>query len=285
MKRIIATLLAALPLIMMDAETETADTTFIYGDKHILVCDSAGKTRVSVCTADSGQMKRTYETEFVGGQEIQRMYVSTVFFPEIVMKKPSLYSHYPSLFFGFSMLGNGVMSPGGNNEMHSRDSKSWEWGITLAKIAFRTTEQTSINFALTFGQVHHHFQGNYVLATTDGKSYMKVVEDGEVKKSYISYNSIKVPVTFEWAKRIHGKTVYAGLGASLEFRYKDHSRYFIGKKKYTSTGDTNINPIGINLEAYMGIWGITVYGRAGLTPLLKRSNAPECHTFTVGIGF
>ena len=62
---------------------------------------------------------------------IEKVFVTSPFIPQTLSKrKRSLESHYPTFFFGCSQLpqrGN----VGGNNEMHSRDSKSWEWGITL----------------------------------------------------------------------------------------------------------------------------------------------------------
>ena len=32
----------------------------------------------------------------------------------------------------------------GNNEMHSRDSKSWEWGITLTSLCFRLSNEMAL---------------------------------------------------------------------------------------------------------------------------------------------
>ena len=283
MKRMIISLIVALPAAMA-AETATTDTTFVLGNKHITVCDSAGKTNVRINTDDGKILTRTYETEYTGNREEKRVYVKSIFFPDLVTKKPCI-AHYPILFLGINTLGGSVMSPGGSTGMHSRDSKSWEWGLTLTQAAFRLAGNTAINVSLNIGQVHHHFQGNYVLATSDGKTFMRVIEDAEVKKSYVSYATIRVPIIFEWQNRINHKSVFAGIGASLEYRTNDYSRYFIGKKKYTSAHDINIAPLGVNMEAYMGVGPIVIYGRAGLTPLLKKSNAPECYTFAAGIGF
>ncbi|NPD92903.1 hypothetical protein [Xylanibacter muris] len=283
MKRIIITLIAAMPMAAF-AGTESSDTTFVLGNKQIIVSDSAGKTKVRINTCNGEKLTRTYETEYIDNQEVKRIYVTSPFFPESFIKKkrnPRTYTHYPTLLFGTNMLGGNIMSPGGSTAMHSRDSKSWEWALTVAQMAFNTGSNTSVNLSMNIGQVHNHFQGNYVLATEDGKTFMREIEDGEVKKSYISYTTIRVPIIFEWQRY----RLFAGIGASLEYRTNDYARYFIGKKKYTSSRDINIAPLGINMEAYIGVGAFVIYGRAGITPLLKKSNAPECYTFATGIGF
>lgn len=45
-----------------------------------------------------------------------------------------------------------------------------------------------------------------------------------------------------------------------------------------------MNPLGVNLEIRAGYGFIMVYGRAALTPLLKKSHAPECYPVALGLG-
>lgn len=173
---------------------------------------------------------------------------------------------------------------GGNNEMHSRDSKSWEWGITLTSLCFRLSNEMALTSSLSIGQVHHHFKDNYVLSTENGVSAMTPIEGETLKKSYISYNVLRLPIMLEWQKRIGCHDAFLALGPSVEYRWHEHSRYFIGKHKHTETGDINLNPIGLNLEARAGYSGVMLYARAGVTPLLKKTKAPECYPMTIGLG-
>ena len=78
---------------------------------------------------------------------------------------------------------------------------------------------------------------------------------------------------------------FLALGPSVEYRWHEHSRYFIGKHKHTETGDINLNPIGVNIEARAGYSGVMLYARAGVTPLLNKAKAPECYPMTIGLGF
>lgn len=244
-------LAALLPLTGMAAET--GDTTFVVNNKKIVVNDSAGSTKISVYGSDGKKFNRTYETNFVDGQEIERVYVTSPFIPQSLNRKKSKpRSHYPLFFMGFSQLAGSVMGTGGNAGMHTRDSKSWEYGFTLTSLAFRITNPLALTSAFQIGQVHHHFQDNYVLSTTDGITSMRQIEGETLKKSYISYTFIRIPVMLEWQKRTGGADMFAAIGPSVELRWNDHSRYFIGKNKTTETGDINMNPVGLNLDIRAG---------------------------------
>lgn len=276
-------LAALLPLTGMAAET--GDTTFVVNNKKIVVNDSAGSTKISVYGSDGKKFNRTYETNFVDGQEIERVYVTSPFIPQSLNRKKSKpRSHYPLFFMGFSQLAGNVMGTGGNAGMHTRDSKSWEYGFTLTSLAFRITNPLALTSAFQIGQVHHHFQDNYVLSTADGITSMRQIEGETLKKSYISYTFIRIPVMLEWQKRTGGADMFAAIGPSIELRWNDHSRYFIGKNKTTETGDINMNPVGLNLDIRAGYGCLMIYARTALTPLLKTSVAPKCYPVSFGLG-
>lgn len=279
------TLIIAALLPTMAQAIETNDTTLNVNGKQIVVNDSAGHTRISVYTEDGGKLTRTYETSYTDGQEIERVYVTSPFIPQGANRKKSRpRSHYPFFFMGFNQIPGSIMGTGGNKAMHSRDSKSWEWGTTVMSIAFRLAHRLALTSAFQAGQVHNHFQDNYVLSTQDGMTSMRPVEGETLKKSYISYNVIHIPLMLEWQHRMGGSDLFAAFGPSIEYRWNDHSRYFIGKKKSTETADINMNPVGVSLEAFVGYGCLLIYGRAALTPLLKTRNAPECHPVAIGLG-
>lgn len=271
---------------------EVNDTTITVNDQKVVITQDGNETSVKIYKQDGSQMTKISDTQFVDGQEVEKVYVTSPFIPQTLSKrKRNLSSHYPTFFFGSSQLPGSIGSMGGNNEMHSRDSKSWEWGITLTSLCFRLANNVALTSSISIGQVHNHFKDNYVLSTIDGKSMMtqKLDENQEVsnlKKSYISYNVLRLPIMLEWQQRIgRSDDAYLAIGPSIEYRWHEHSRYFIGKHKFTETGDINLNPIGVNLEARAGYGAIMIYGRIGLTPLLKKSNAPECYPMTIGLGF
>lgn len=274
-------LLFALLLPAVAMAGEPADTTIIVDDNRIVVNDSAGITSVSVYKDDGTQLTRTYETSFADGQEVERVYVTSPFIPQTLGKnKKPMESHYPFFFMGYNLLSDGMAGFSGSTALHTRDSKSWEFGFTLASVAFRLGRNLALTTAMQTTWAYNHFQGNYVLTTTDGMSSLVEKEDIKVKKSYISYSIIRVPVMMEWSR----KSFYAGLGASIDMRMSDESKYRANKKTYTETEDINLKPLGLNLEMRMGYGFLMLYGRVGLTPLLKTSSAPKCYSVSFGMG-
>lgn len=274
-------LLFALLLPAVAMAGEPADTTLVVNNRRIVVNDSAGITSVSVYKDDGTQLTRTYETSFADGQEVERVYVTSPFIPQTLGKnKKPMESHYPFFFMGYNLLSDGAMGFSGSTALHTRDSKSWEFGFTLASVAFRLGRNLALTTAMQTTWAYNHFQGNYVLTTTDGMSSLVEKEDIKVKKSYISYSIIRVPVMMEWSR----KSFYAGLGASIDMRMSDESKYRANKKTYTETEDINLKPLGLNLEMRMGYGFLMLYGRVGLTPLLKTSSAPKCYSVSFGMG-
>lgn len=274
-------LLFALLLPAAAMAGEPADTTIIVDDNRIVVNDSAGITSVSVYKDDGTQLTRTYETSFADGQEVERVYVTSPFIPQTLGKnKKPMESHYPFFFMGYNLLSDGMAGFSGSTALHTRDSKSWEFGFTLASVAFRLGRNLALTTAMQTTWAYNHFQGNYVLTTTDGMSSLVEKEDIKVKKSYISYSIIRVPVMMEWSKG----SFYAGAGMSIDMRMSDESKYRANKKTYTETEDINMKPLGLNLEMRMGYGFLMLYGRVGLTPLLKTSSAPKCYSVSFGMG-
>lgn len=274
-------LLFALLLPTAAMASEPADTTIIVDDNRIVVNDSAGITSVSVYKDDGTQLTRTYETSFADGQEVERVYVTSPFIPQTLGKnKKPMESHYPFFFMGYNLLSDGMAGFSGSTALHTRDSKSWEFGFTLASVAFRLGRNLALTTAMQTTWAYNHFQGNYVLTTTDGMSSLVEKEDIKVKKSYISYSIIRVPIMMEWSKG----SFYAGAGMSIDMRMSDESKYRANKKTYTETDDINMKPLGLNLEMRMGYGFLMLYGRVGLTPLLKTSSAPKCYSVSFGMG-
>lgn len=136
---------------------EANDTTIRVNDQNIVIKQDGEQTSVKIYKMNGNEMTKISETQFVDGQEVEKVYVTSPFIPQTLSKrKRRLESHYPTFFFGCSQLPGSRGSMGGNNEMHSRDSKSWEWGITLTSLCFRLSNEMALTSSLSIGQVHHH---------------------------------------------------------------------------------------------------------------------------------
>ncbi len=106
------------------ASVEANDTTIRVNDQNIVIKQDGEQTSVKIYKMNGNEMTKISETQFVDGQEVEKVFVTSPFIPQTLSKrKRSLESHYPTFFFGCSQLPGSRGSMGGNNEMHSRDSK------------------------------------------------------------------------------------------------------------------------------------------------------------------
>ena len=100
--------------------------------KQIVISDDVQETRISVFTQDSTQMVKSSETKFVDKQEIERIYVSSPFFPNSTSQFYS--SMYPTLWWGTTSLSTNIGSRDSNTSrdgLHTRGG--FEIGFTTAE--------------------------------------------------------------------------------------------------------------------------------------------------------
>ena len=91
-------LLAALPPLTASA-VEGNDTTFTVDNKKIIVSTEKGKTNLQVYDMEGNKQTKSREVEFIDGQEIERVYVTSPFIPQSIGKKNrQLKSHYPFFY-------------------------------------------------------------------------------------------------------------------------------------------------------------------------------------------
>lgn len=288
---------ALMPAVTFAQETATStdttaarkacDTTFVFNKQKFEISQNGERTSVKVYNKNGTEMKKTVETEFLDGQEVEQVYVTSPFIPRKTYKRRSQeYSHYPLMFAGGNLLAGSAFGTS-SSDRYSRDGKSGEWGFTGASFEYPLTPSLAITSALSIAHVSHHFKTDYMLNTIDGMTSIQPFkgddDDDRPSKSYLSYWTVRIPVMAEWSMRVGSDDLYAALGPSVEFRFNERSRYKLGKK-HTLTKDVNMNPFGLNLEARIGYGSFMLYARTALTPLLRTKYAPEWHPFAVGMG-
>lgn len=265
------------------------DTTFVFNKQKYEISQNGERTNVKVYKKNGTELKKTLETQYLDGQQVEQVYITSPFIPVKSYKKNNReYSHYPLLYMGSNLLSNSALNPS-SKDKYVCGNKSAEWGITGITFAMPLNGTLAITTAMTVSFVKHQFNKDYVLGTTDGITSLKPFSCGEndehAKESYLYYGSVRIPVMLEWSKQIGSQDAYVAIGPSLEFRNEVKSRYKVGKKKHTYTKDVNMNNIGLNLEARIGYGFLMLYARTALTPLLRTKYAPEWYPFTAGIGF
>ena len=276
MKHLLLTLalMAAVPAMA----AEENDTTIHYANKQIVLSTDSVSLNVAVYNNDGSTLVKTKETSFVDGQEVERFFVSSPFVPVRKKSGRTFYGHIPDFFIGVNLLNGG-------KDMHSKDVKSLEWGITLFQIGVGLNEANTLGIVsgLQAGFVHNHFQTNYMLSDVDGTPTLVRNTAEKVKTSFIKYSYCKIPIMMELKKMVPGKQMYLGLGCSLDIKSEIKSKYRVGSKRHTVSRNLDTNPVGVNLEAYFGFNSFSVYAHYSLTKLMN--SGPACHPFGLGVGF
>lgn len=288
MKKIL-TLILMLPSLAIMAET-VSDTTFVYGNKQIVVSDKDESTNISVLDKDGDELRKISETTFVDGQELTQIYVTSPFIPNKwnINRKEHFYSHIPWVNYGLATMGGGAMSFGSSDALRLNSTKSWEFAIAPVSVAipFNSQRTFGMSFGMQLAWMKVHFKDDYAMFNEDGTITVRPIEYGEgetFKKSYISYTALRFPVYLEYQRIINRREIFATIGCSVEWRSGEHSRYKTNNNTITPTKDIFINPIGLNLELQIGYSFLAFYMRTSLTPLMKTNHAPKAYPTSMGM--
>ena len=275
MKHLLLTLalIAAVPAMA----AEENDTTIHYANKQRVLSTDSVSLNVAVYNNDGSTFVKTKETSFVDGQEVERFFVSSPFVPVRKKSGRTFYGSLPDFYIGVNLLNGG-------KEMHSQDVKSLEWGTTFFQVGVGLNSSNTLGIVsgFQFGFVHNHFQTNYMLDDNDGTPIIVKNPAEKVKTSFIKYTYWKVPIMLEWRNLNPSKLVFLGLGCSFDIKGNIKSKYRINSKRYTVSRNLDTNPVGVNLEAYLGFKTFSLYAHYSLTKLMN--SGPACHPFGIGVG-
>ena len=275
MKHLLLTLalMAAVPAMA----AEENDTTIHYANKQIVLSTDSVSLNVAVYNNDGSTLVKTKETSFVDGQEVERFFVSSPFVPVRKKSGRTFYGSLPDFYIGVNLLNGG-------KEMHSQDVKSLEWGTTFFQVGVGLNSSNTLGIVsgFQFGFVHNHFQTNYMLDDNDGTPIIVKNPAEKVKTSFIKYTYWKVPIMLEWRNLNPSKLVFLGLGCSFDIKGNIKSKYRINSKRHTVSRNLDTNPVGVNLEAYLGFKTFSLYAHYSLTKLMNSGSA--CHPFGIGVG-
>lgn len=256
---------------------EENDTTIHYANKQIVLSTDSVSLNVSVYNNDGSTLVKTKETSFVDGQEVERYFISSPFVPVRKKSGRTFYGSLPDFYIGVNLLNGG-------KEMHSQDVKSLEWGTTFFQVGVGLNSSNTLGIVsgFQFGFVHNHFQTNYMLDDNDGTPIIVKNPAEKVKTSFIKYTYWKVPIMLEWRNLNPSKLMFLGLGYSFDIKGNIKSKYRINSKRYTVSRNLDTNPVGVNLEAYLGFKTFSLYAHYSLTKLMN--SGPACHPFGIGVG-
>ena len=288
MRKLLFTMVLAMPMSLL-AE-EVADTTVVYNGKQIVINDDSLGTRISVFTQDSTQMVKSSETKFVNKQEIERIYVSSPFFPN----NTSLFysSMYPTLWWGTSSLSTNIGSRESNTSkegLHTRGG--FEIGFTTAESLCPLNKRGNLVFSNALQMVYNrqNFQNSALLT---GDCHRITFEDrthAPASANYMVYASMRMPFMLGYAPTENWLTDWLdtqfGLALVPEYRF--------GKADYMFEPEAFGDPIvqkmrilhwGLNVDVNMVLGPVKFSASVGLLPVFKTSEGKKAYCSSLNFG-
>lgn len=272
--------LIAVAMSMTHAAAEVNDTTLIVNNRKIVINLDSAETKVSVYDTLDNKLTKSYESTFVDGQQIERVYVGSPFVPKKGRSK--FKNTLPMFFIGMNGLTESVAGSGHGN-IKTRNNRSWEFGCT--PIVFCGSITRDGHFGITGGLqmaiTYNHMQNGYIMKANN----VEQLDGYATRKSYMKYASLRLPLFLDYRG---GKKnlFYTGLGMSVEWRNNlTHKyKYNIDEGFMTVRDKQGVNNWGLNLEYHIGYGCMQLYARTALTPLYKLNNGYKAYPFAVGFG-
>lgn len=282
-------LLAVLICPVAGEAASISDTTIVYHDKSIVVSDNGDRVDVDVKKNSGAEMQRLSSTSFIDGQEVEQVYVTSPFIPTSGKRKQNFIGSLPGIFVGAAIPAGSSFGFDGADDMHSIDHKSSEIGVSIVNfgLPFNYSQTFGLVTALQWGFGDLRFDKDYQFDNVDDKNVVvPIVSDKKLKKSWLKYSFIRIPVLLDWQKKDNsGHRFIAGAGVSLSLRNGIHSRYKDSDGRHSVTKDINMNTVGLGFDAHVGYAGIQLYFHTDLTPMFNSDKAPKCYSTSLGVGF
>ena len=109
------------------------------------------------------------------------------------------------------------------------------------------------------------------------------INDRRIKQGYLRYWSLRVPVCLEISSASH-RGPFIAVGPELEYRFGDVSRIdYYGKDKETIAKGINVNPLGLNAVARIGISDFGILARYSFNSLFLNDEPVQTYPFMIGI--
>lgn len=284
-------ILAALAMPMSLMAEEMTDTTVVYNSKQFVISDDSVETRISVYTQDSIQLTKTSETKYVNKQEVERIYVSSPFFPSSTSRFYS--SMYPTLWWGTSSLqteiGTASIENGTSKEgLHAQGG--FEIGFTSVEGIFPINKRGNLVLSNAVQVVYskHRFQNSAMLGNDGHHIAFEDRTNAPASASYMSYGSMRIPFMLGYAP------MWPTDWLDMQFGVGIVPQYCFGKASYVFEPEAFGDPIerqlkiyhwGLNVDFNMVLGPVKFSASVGLLPVFKTSEGMNayCSSYNIGI--
>ena len=198
--------------------------------------------------------------------------------------------HTPDFYFGLNMLCTDqppTLTPG----FPQKTGKGFELGFAVGQWGYHMTKNIGINTALYLTRSRYWIDnGQYLTTARNTSSDKKIVFsdddiDGRiVKQGYLRYWSLRVPLCLEISSA-SSRGPFIAVGPELEFRFADVSKVdFVNQKKGEKyINGINVNPLGVNAVARIGINDFGIIARYSFTSLFLNDDPVQTYPFMIGL--
>lgn len=198
--------------------------------------------------------------------------------------------HTPDFYFGVNLLCT-EQPPTLSEGLPQRPGKGFELGFAVGQWGYHMTRNLGINTAFyitrsrywldngLYLNYNRNLQEPNTIIITDNP-----IEDKVVRQGYIRYWSLRVPLCLEISSASR-RGPFIAVGPEVEYRFADVSKVdFDGKKQGEKTiKNINVNPLGLNAVARVGINDFGVIARYSFTSLFLKDDPVQTYPFMIGI--
>ena len=193
--------------------------------------------------------------------------------------------HTPDFYFGVNLLCTDrppVLTEG----FPQKPGKGFEFGVSVGQWGYHMTKNIGVNTAFYLTRSRYWFdKGQYLNWDKDLALQLTNAEiDGrQVKQGYLRYWSLRVPICLELSSSSR-KGPFIAIGPELEYRFADVSKVdYYGKDSEKIAKGININPLGLNAIARIGISDFGILARYSFNSLFLNDEPVQTYPFMIGI--
>ena len=198
--------------------------------------------------------------------------------------------HTPDFYFGVNLLCTDqppTQTPG----MPQKPGKGFEFGFAVGQWGYHMTKNIGVNTAFYITRSRYWIDNGQYLNYNRNLSYGNApvltdlpIEGREVKQGYIRYWSLRVPLCLEISSA-SSSGPFIAFGPELEYRFGDVSKVdYVGEKKGEIIAKgINVNPLGLNAVARVGINDFGLIARYSFTSLFQKDDPVQTYPFMIGI--
>lgn len=198
--------------------------------------------------------------------------------------------HTPDFYFGVNLLCNDrppMMTEG----LPQKPGKGFEFGFAIGQWGYHMTKNIGINTAFYISRSRYWIDNGQYLNYNRNLNYGNTiiltdlpVDGKEVRQGYLRYWSVRVPLCLEISSA-SSRGPFIAVGPELEYRFGDVSKVdFVDEKKgMIAAKGININPLGLNAVARVGINDFGIIARYSFTSLFRNDDPVQTYPFMIGL--